>query len=126
MESGHETTSYGNEKKNPDRYSVISQIFQDKERESPNFALRFKLEGDVLAVYFISYEMFLPQRIQSVEDVADRSIKEMVKHLKKEYRAKTRTKLELKEDKKKERRTTEKVSMNERYMYTLCRFFDVS
>lgn len=124
MESGHETTTYG--KQGPDRLSVIAQIFEDHERSSPTSAVRGKLQGDQLSIYYISYEMFLPTKIRQVDETADGAIKEMVKYLKKEYRARAHEKIDLKEDKEAEARNIEKVSMNERYMYVKRKVFDVS
>jgi hypothetical protein len=49
----------------------------------------------------------------------------MVKHLKKEYKARTKKTLNLKENKERANYTVQKVSLNERYYYVSWRCYEL-
>ncbi len=120
-----EITSYGEKNQDAERQAIITQIFLDYKRESPSSAIHVRFEGTHLKIFFISYEMFLPQKVKAVDEIAEKSIKEAVKHLKKEYKARAHSVLDLKEDKDLATRTVQKVSMNERYMYIASKAFEI-
>lgn len=123
-------TSYGEEK--PDTVRLLAQIAADKVRDFPTSTVHLTMKGGDVRLTYISYEMFLPQKIAQVDAECDTSIKEMVKYLKKEYKTRSKKTLELKERKDKvgekainSGRTIEKVSMNHRYMYVSWKTFEI-
>lgn len=99
-------------------YAVVKQIVKDYKDENPvathSFNVDFK--GDLMVVTFNFYEMRLPERIRDVMAQAASYQKQIVSHLKKEFKKRTRRDLEITEEKGKSDYTISKVSLNERYM----------
>lgn len=122
---GFEVTEYGKPHEIFDVYSVVNQIMLDKGRESPSCGVRVAFVGDMLKVYFHSYEMHLPTRMKEVESFANDSLKEAIKHIKKEYKSRTRKDLDLKEKKELANYTAQKVSLNERFYVVFWRFYEL-
>lgn len=120
-----ETTEYSTPHNVYDDYSVINQIVQDKGRESPAYAVRASLTGDMLKLTFMSYEMHAPTRMRDITESGDKYLSEMLKHLKKEFKKRTKKELELTEKKDLANYTIQKVSLNERYAYAAWRFYEL-
>jgi hypothetical protein len=78
-----------------------------------------------VTLYYHCYEMHLPVRMREVEAQAKTILDEMVKHLKKEYKARTKKTLNLKENKERANYTVQKVSLNERYYYVSWRCYEL-
>ena len=107
------------------KLSAVYQIAQDKERDSPTFGVRVALAGNLLRVYYQAYEMCAPVRMREIESAARESLNEFVKYLKKEFKSKMKQALSLKEQKEKADYTIQKTSLNERYMCTFWRFYEL-
>jgi hypothetical protein len=106
-------------------YKAVRQITSEITRDVPTHAVWVDMVGNVLRVHYHSYEMFLPQRLKEVESTANDSIKEFVSALKKEYKSRMGEALRIKEIPGGDR-TTEKVSLNERYYYKLWKLYELS
>ena len=122
---GFETTEYSQEEVVSEKISAIAQIAQDYVREIPTCGCRVVQEGNLVKVIYTSFEPFLPERIRDAQDRADSYIKEMVKHLKKEFKSRQKETLDLKELKDRSDYSVQKVSMNERYTYSAWKYFEV-
>lgn len=124
-----ETQEYGEE--GIDTPRVLNQIVSDMKRERPSCAIHLNMRGGDARISYISYEMFLPQKIAAVNETCEVSIKEAVKYIKKEFKRITKKTLNLKEKKDKDGqvaysgRTVEKVSNNERYMYVGWKTYEI-
>ena len=122
----YEVTEYAKNKELRDKFSVISQIVQDKIRENPTYCCRVFFVGDMLKLVFCCYEMNLPARMKEIEKLAHDCMNEMVRVIKKEFKSHSKMSLDLKEDKKKANYSVQKVSLNERYYYMAWRFYEIS
>lgn len=123
-----ETTEYGDSSpiSVTERLSTIAQISVDKVKENPTFGCRIVIEGNCLKIFFNSYEMHLPRRIKEVQDRGEQSLREMVKYLKKEFKSRTKKTLNLKELKDRANYAAQKVSLNERYLYSAWKYYEFS
>lgn len=128
-----EVTEYGDEPKGVDPvglrhidFGAIQEIVDNHLRKVPSVGVRVSFTGNLCKLTYHCYEMHLPRRLQQVESDSDTVLKEMVKIIKKEYKAKTGDTLKLKELKELSNRQISKVSLNERYMYAGWRFFELS
>ena len=106
-------------------HKVIYQIFQDIVRDCPTHAISGDITGDKLRIRYMTVCMFLPTRIKEVEAEAEGVFKEMISHLKKEFRSRTGKVLKLKEQKDLGNRAIEKISLNERYYAKFWKFFEL-
>lgn len=127
-----EITEYGGDPKGKDEVGlrhvdlgVIQEIVEEKVRKIPSAGIRVAFTGKLVKLTYHCYEMHLPRRMQQVESDADTMLKEMIKVIKKEYKAKTGDTLKLKEIKELANHQVQKVSLNERYMYAGWRFFEI-
>lgn len=107
-------------------FKVIKQIFSEFARGPAKHAVWADMSGDKLKLHYHSYEMFLPSRMQRVEDESKQILDAAAKELKKEFKSRTGKALHLKEQSALGNYTVEKVSLNERYYYKCWRFYDVS
>lgn len=122
---GYEVTEYSGTDRLDAKQSAIQEIVQDHISAVPSTNVRVAFTGNLVKLTYHCYEMHLPQRIRQVESDKDTVLKEMVKLLKKEFKAKTGEALTLKERKEMENHSIQKVSLNERYMYVGWRFFEL-
>lgn len=122
---GFEVTEYGKPHNIQDAYSVIYQIVQDKGRESPQFGVRASLTGNMLKLTYMSYEMLAPSKMREITERGEECLKEMLKHIKKEFKSRARQTLELTEKKELSNYTLQKVSLNERYAYATWKMFEM-
>jgi hypothetical protein len=122
-----EVTSYGAPGSPRDRYSVIYEILNEIGQESPAYRCRGSLQGNQLKITYHCYEMHLAQveRLRQVEDQAKQVLDEVVRHLKKEFKARHGEELVLKEKKDLRDYSMSKVSLNERYVYASWRVFEL-
>ena len=107
-------------------YKTIRQIFSEYARGPAKHAVWVDMSGDKLKLHYHAYEMFLPQRIQRVDEESKQILDAAVKELKKEFKTRTGKSLTLSEKKDLGNYTVEKVSLNERYYYKCWRFYDIS
>lgn len=122
-----EVTEYGEDHEIPTRkHGVIKEIVDEMTRQNPAMGIQVSFTGDMVKLTFHSYEMHLPVRLKQVEDLAKTSLNEALKHLKKEYKVRTKETLNLKEKKEMANTSAQKVSLNERYMYSSWRFYELS
>ena len=121
-----EVTEYGDNPGLLDRkLSVISEIVRDQVSRVPSANIRVAFTGNMVKLSYHCYELHLPSRIKQVVADSDSMLKEIVKVLKKEFKARTGEALKLKELKDMENYSVQKVSLNERYMYVGWRFFEL-
>lgn len=122
---GFEVTEYAAKENIYEKFTAIHQIVEDKVRESPSAGCRVSLSGNTMRLYYHCYEMHLPVRMKEVEAAAKTMLDEMVKHLKSEFKARTKRPLTLKEDKGLANYTVQKVSLNERYYFVTWRCYEL-
>lgn len=122
---GFETTEYGDDKE-IDAFQVVNQIIGDKMQDEPNHNVRVSFDGKLLKITYHAYEMHAPTRMKQIEDAADQTLKSTVTFIKKEFKAKTKKTLALKEQKDRGGNSVQKVSMNERYYYIEWRAFEMT
>lgn len=121
-----EVTEYGTEHEIPGRVQgVITEIIRDQVRNSPAVNVRVTFTGNLMKLTYHCYEMHLPVRQKEVEHAAKSGLDETVKHLKKEYKVRTKDTIDLKEKKEMANTAVQKVSLNERYMYSSWRFYEL-
>jgi hypothetical protein len=107
-------------------YKTVRQIFAEYARDSAQYAVWADMSGDKLKIHFNSYEMFLPTRMNQVEEQSKQILDSTVKELKNEFKKRTGKALKLVEDKELANYSVEKVSLNDRYMYKTWRFYKMS
>jgi hypothetical protein len=110
-----------------DTIASIHQVVEDIISENPScgFKAKFQGENEMMLVYH-AYEMDLPTRMKEVESQCEDLFSSFVKRMKKDFKSHTGHALKIKEDKKRRSATTEKVSLNSRYYYRACRYFEVT
>ena len=107
-------------------HKVIRQIFSDLVRDCPAHAVWGDFTDGHLKIHYLTYTMYLPGRVQQVEEEANEIFKQTVTHLKKEFKSRTGKALKLSEEKDLGNSTVEKVSLNSRYTYRAWKFYGVS
>jgi hypothetical protein len=123
---GFEVTEYSDEQVIPGRIQgVISDIIRDQVRDIPSVGIQVSFTGNLVRLTYHSYEFHLPSSIKQVEQFAKSGLDETVKHLKKEFKVRTGETLDLKEQKDLANTSVQKVSLNERYMYSSWRFYEI-
>ena len=118
------------DKRDPEkRFKIIKQIVQDNREQSVTTSYAFKVDlvGNEMKVQLSMYEMFLsqPQRLKEVEDIAHRGMNEYLTMLKREFKKKAKYALDPKELKDKADYSVQKVSLNQRFMYTSWRVYEI-
>lgn len=120
-----EVTEYSGEDRLDRDIGAIQEIISAQIQKVPSANVRVSFTGNLVKLTYHCYEMHLPQRIRQVESDSDTMLKETVKVLKKEFKAKTGDTLKLKELKELANYSVQKVSLNERYMYAGWKFFEL-
>lgn len=120
-----EIAEYNDVREPYEKYQVLRQIIEDHRHDVPVTTCSYKVDfvGDQMKVYYMSYEPMLPHRMKEVEKQSNDAHKEILRHLKKEYRSRTKNAVGLTEQKEKADYTVNKVSLNERYMFVSWRFY---
>lgn len=122
-----EVQEYGNAHETQDRFGAIYQIVENMVRENPSSGCRASLHGNLLRITYNAYEALLsnPDRKKMAEDAAKQYLNGTVSQLKKEYRKLRGKVLSLKEKKDMANCSIQKVSLNERYVYSSWRFYEL-
>lgn len=124
----YEVTEYTSEVSDKDineQFKVIKQIVQDKVREVPNMAFGASMSNGKLKLFFNDYEINLPSKLNAVRANAEEALKQLVKHIKKEFKVRTGKDVKLTEKKDFANYQVEKVSLNERYRYLAWKVFEL-
>lgn len=111
---------------NNEAYRVIKQIFVDIQRTQAQHAVSADWTGEMLKIKYMSYEMFMPEKMRDVEARADEIFKQTVKLIKKEFKERTGATLKLVEQKEMGDSAREKVSLNQRFYFKAWRFYIIS
>lgn len=121
-----EVTEYGQDHRLPDEtYSAIVEIVRDQVHEHPEANVRVSFTGNLMKLTYHCYEMLLPTRMREVEALAKSSLDATVKNLKKEFKKRTKNVLDVKEKKDMANYSVQKTSLNERYMCSFWRFYEL-
>jgi uncharacterized protein with von Willebrand factor type A (vWA) domain len=107
-------------------FKVLKQTVNDLTRDAPAHAIHLDMTGDKVKIHYLTYVYLLPVHMKQIEAECDAVFKSTVSYLKKEFKARTRKTLKLKEVPELAGHTAEKVSLNERYYYKAWRFYDLS
>lgn len=122
---GFDVTEYGEHDDTVDRRSAILTIIKRLERESPAIGVHVKFMGDDMQLTYHTYEMHVPSKMKYVEDRANGVLDDVLKQLKKEYKADVGKALSLKEKKERASHSVQKVSMSERYYAVFWRVYEI-
>lgn len=125
--SSFETTEYSGEESPTEAFEAIVKIAKDFKREAPNVAITVAVHlGRLRIVYHVSeIGLSQPGKLMSVRADGEKALSGFQKHLKKEFKKAVGHELKLKEDKGLAREDVQKTSLNERYYFTLCRFYEL-
>ena len=107
-------------------FKVIKQIVWDLVRDTPAHSVRVDWVGDKLRVTFQTFVALYPYHKNRVDEEAMEVQKSMAAYLKKEFKVRTKKALKLKEVKELGNDSVQKTSLNERYIYTCWKFYDIS
>lgn len=122
---GFEVTEYGDAGRPDQVFSVIAEIIQNQRDEHPNCNIQVTFAGDLCRLSYHSYEMHLPRRRNEVEENAKKALNDAVKLIKKEFKSRTGKALKFAEKKDMANDVVQKASLNERYIYSSWRFFEL-
>jgi len=121
-----EVTEYGTDHEIPGRVQgVIKEIIRDQAKSSPSVGIQVTFTGNLIKLTYHSYEMHLPVRQKEVDHAAKSGLDETVKNLKKEFKSRTGDALAITEKKEMANTSVQKVSLNERYMFSSWRFYEM-
>jgi hypothetical protein len=121
-----EITEYGVEHEIPARIlGVLQEIIRDQNKNFPSYQFSVRFTGNKMRLVYVSYEFNYPGRKKDIDEMAKRLLNETVKNLKKEFKSRVHEALDIVEDKSMADFAVHKVSLNERYMYTSWRVFEV-
>lgn len=121
-----EVTEYGSNKSIYNTCSMIQQIIDDRERESPSMGIRVSFNGNQLRLHYHTYEMLAPTKMKEIESRANDILNDCVKYLKREYKTRTKDVLTLSELKDLANYTIQKTSLNERYYIVFWRCYELN
>ena len=123
---GFEQTSYGEGGTDLyNKFATIKQVAQQMVREHPNCGVVVTLQGSEVKLSWHTSEVNAPVKMKQIEEQARTALNEAVKYLKKEYKAKMKEPLSLKEHKEKANYAIQKTSLNERYYYVAWRIYEL-
>jgi hypothetical protein len=124
---GYEVAPYSDTEFGPyEAFKVLKQSIVDLVRDSPAHSVRADWVGDKVRVTFQSFVALYPIHRNQVDTEANEVQKQTVSYLKKEFKARTKKTLKLKEVKELGDYSVQKTSLNERYIYTCWRFYEIS
>lgn len=127
MAESFETQEYSEENEAQSKFGTIYQIVEQMTRESPVAGVRVVLAGNMLKFIYNCYEMHLHDvnRLRLIEDQAKQVLNSTISELKKQFRKLRKETLNLKEKKELANNAVQKVSQNQRYLYTSWRFYEL-
>jgi len=105
---------------------VIKQIIVDMVHDVPTVGVWSSMTGNQLRLHYHDYVMMLPVHMRETAERSEKTLKELAKHLKSEFKKRTGHTLKLVEKKDLANYTIEKVSLNERYYYKSWMAFELS
>ena len=121
-----EVTEYGTDHEIPGRVQgVIKEIVRDIIRTNPAVNMQVSFTGNLVKLTYHCYEMHLPVRLRNVEHSAKSALDGAAKQIKKEFKTRTGDTVKLTERKDMANTSAQKVSLNERYMYSSWRFYEL-
>lgn len=123
---GFEITEYGEEHEIPGRVQgSILEIIKERIQENPGVNIGVTFTANLMRLTYRSYEQGLPSKMQEVERYSKMALDETVKTLKKEFKTRNSETLDLKEVKEMANYDVQKVNLNERYVFTCWRFYEI-
>lgn len=109
-----------------DRNALLQQVSEELVTRDASYGFKVRFHGDdQVTVVYHCFEMDIPYRLKQVESTADTCLKDWVKTVKKEFKARGGGTLKLKELKDKRESTAEKVSLNSRYYFREFRTYEL-
>lgn len=121
-----EVTEYGEDHEIPGRLQgAIKDIVRDQARSAPSMGVQVSFTGKLMKITYHCYEHNLPGRIKEVEHAAKQILDETLKNIKKQIKPIIGYVPDFKEDKSRADTAVQKVSLNERYMYSSWRFYEL-
>jgi len=108
-----------------EKLSVIETLVRDYVRKQPNIGVHVKYTRDLVRVTFACYEMHLPVKMRETEQLARQTLDDVVRSIKKGSKSMTKGGISLTEQRELANYTVQKVSLNERYLYTCWRFYKI-
>lgn len=121
-----EITDYSEEHSIPGRIQgAIKEIVTDLVRDNPAVGIQVSFTGKMMRLTYHSYEMHLPRKIRDVEEQARKYLNDTLKTIKSEFKKKTGDKLDVSEKKEMANTSVQKTSLNERYMFSSWRFYEI-
>lgn len=108
-----------------EKLSVIETLVRDYVKKQPNVGVHVKFTGDMVRVTFACYEMHLPVKVRETERLARETLDEVVRSIRKDSKSMLKGGVSLTEVKELANYTVQKVSLNERYLYTCWRFYKI-
>jgi hypothetical protein len=126
-----EVTEYGKEKDKKDgileKLKVIKEVVRDISLRTPAHGFQVKAGAGKLQLVFQCYEMQLAHRprLEAVQHQAKQLLDAAVREIKSEFKARCGDTLTLKEIKDQANFDVQKVSLNERYLYTAWRVYEL-
>ena len=124
-----EKTEYGEDDGVYEKFQTIKQIVADIVKARPNIGCDVKLTYNSMKLFCFSYESGLPQAMGRVEEEHKKVLDEVLKHIKKEFKSRTKKVLDMKEVGKwdpSKCMNVEKVSLNDRHTCISWRTFELT
>lgn len=123
-----EVTEYGEKHEIPGKVQgAIKEIVLELKRENPSVGVQVSFVNDMMRLSYHSYEAGLSNhlKIRDVEDASKKYLNETLKTIKSEFRKKMGKTLTVSEKKEMAGTSVQKVSLNERYMFSSWRFYEI-
>lgn len=121
-----EVTEYGTKHQLPDRVrGAIVEILQDRFSKNPAANVRVSFTGNLMKLTYHCYEMLLPTRMRDAEHSAKSYLDDALKAIKKEVKDRAGELPKFSEKKDMANYSVQKASLNERYMYSSWRFYEL-
>ena len=123
-----EVQEYNDVREPYETYRVLKQILSDYQNENPvvSSAFRIQFVGDQMKVFYTCLEVSLPHRMAEVEKQANDAHKDFLRHMKSEFKKRTKHPLTATEQKDMADYSVQKVNLNERYYFSSWRFYKIS
>lgn len=121
-----EVTEYSDEHEIPGHIQgAISEIVRDQVREVPSVGVQVSFMGNLMKLSYHSYEHSLHLRKRDVEDRAKKGLDETLKNIKKKIKGLSGVLPTFTEKKDMASTAAQKVSLNDRYMFSSWRFYEI-
>ena len=123
---GFEITEYSDEHDIPGRIQgAIAEIVRDSVKDNPSVNIGVTFTGNLMRLTYRSYEQDFPNRGREIERYAKVALDQMFKLIKKELKEKVDDVPKITEKKDMSDYDVQKVSLNNRYMYSTWRFYEI-